>query len=68
MRSAKLVKRHEIIAQEKKRKRETAAPAVVKKQAPAIVHAWVKQRQSEHASAYQAFAALFAKPQTKGIA
>ncbi|MBP6823210.1 MAG: hypothetical protein KA368_16795 [Acidobacteria bacterium] len=68
MQSAKLVKRHEIIAQGKKRKREKVAPIASTRQAFATARSWVKQRQSEQASAYQAFAALFAEPQTKGVA
>ncbi len=68
MQGAKLVKRHEIVAQGKKRKQETDAPIASTKQAFATVRSWVKQRQSEQASAYQAFAALFAEPQAKGVA
>jgi prephenate dehydratase len=68
MQSAKLVKRHEIVAQGKKRKREKVAPIASTKQALATVRSWVKQQQSEQISAYQAFAALFAEPQTKRMA
>ncbi len=71
MRSAKLIKRHEIAAQEedrKNRKQKKIAPVNATKQALSTVNSWVKQRQSVKESAYQTFAALFADPQTKGIA
>ena len=71
MRSAKLIKRHEIVAQQeekKTRKQKKLVPVNVTKQALATVNSWVKQRQSVKDSAYQAFAALFADTQTKGIA
>lgn len=71
MRNAKLIKRHEIAAQQeenKNRKQKKIVPVNVTKQALSTVNSWVKQRQSVKDSAYQAFAALFADPQTKGIA
>ena len=68
MRKARLVKRHEIVTQAKSRQQETATSNVSPKQVFATVQSRVRQRQSDQTSAYQAFAALFAEPQTKGLA
>ncbi len=71
MKNAKLIKRHEIAAQQeekKTRRQKKLAPVNATKQAISTVNSWVKQRQSVKESAYQAFSALFADPQTKGIA
>lgn len=69
MKRAKLIKRHEIAAQTQANEQRTAATAAnATKQALATVRSWVKQRQTAQPSAYQAFAALFAEPGTKGAA
>lgn len=68
MKKARLVKRHEIVSQAKSRQQETEPLKVSPKQVLATVRSWVRQRQSERTSAYQAFAALFAEPQTKSLA
>lgn len=68
MRRAKLIKRNEVIEQEKKAENRKLASAKAARLAPSTVRTWVKQHQTERTSAYQAFAALFAEPQTKGIA
>lgn len=60
----KLIKKSEIVEQEKKVEKRKAAASKTIKQTPATVRTWVKQRQSAQTSAYQAFAALFADPQT----
>lgn len=69
MRRAKLIKRKEIIEEEKKAEnRKLASAKAAARLAPATVRTWVKQHQTERTSAYQAFAALFGEPHTKGIA
>lgn len=69
MKQAKLIKRDEIAKQVKVKKvRNEAKPAKVTKQAVETVRSWVRQRQTTQESAYQAFADLFAEPQTKGAA
>lgn len=68
MKKARLVKRQEIAIQAKGLQQETATPSVSPKQAFETVRSWVRQRQSERTSAYQAFAALFAEQQTKSLA
>ncbi|MBS1787975.1 MAG: hypothetical protein JST85_09650 [Acidobacteria bacterium] len=68
MRRAKLIKRKEIIEQEQRVEKRKLASNKAARQTPAVIRTWVKQHQTERTSAYQAFAALFAEPQTKGIA
>ena len=69
MRRAKLIKRNEIVEQEKRTEKRKAAGTVGgAKQALSTVRSWVKQRQTVQTSAYKAFAALFTEPKAKGIA
>ena len=69
MKKAKLIKRDEIAKQvQRKNARKGNKPAKITKQAVETVRSWVRQRQTAQQSAYQAFADLFAEPQTKGTA